>query len=83
MDKEWVIAGKVKGTLPEIGKTYEIRDVRKGTYTGRIMNVRGEFADVEVTDGLPRFAGFESRLAYDGELTIRAGLVYLIEKHPE
>lgn len=82
MDKNWVIARQPDNAIPVIGQEYEIRDSRKGTFNGKILNVRGEFADVEVTSGVPHFAGFASKLAYDGYLSIRAGFVYLIALEP-
>lgn len=82
MDTNWVIARQPDTAIPAIGQEYEIRDSRKGTFTGKILNVRGEFADVEVTSGVPHFAGFESKLAYEGYLSIRAGLCYLIAVEP-
>lgn len=35
----------------ETGKPYKIRHSRKGTFFGRLISIRGEWADVEVTRG--------------------------------
>lgn len=75
----WVIARKPDGEVPIVGKEYEIRDSRHGTYSGRILNVRGAWAAVEVTQGQPRFASLGHKVSYNGTVTIRDSLVYLIE----
>ncbi len=36
MDKNWVIAGHPTDAQPIVGTIYEIRDARKGTFTGRV-----------------------------------------------
>lgn len=76
----WVIAGKPDGEIPIVRQEYEIRDSRKGTFSGRILSVRESFADVEVTGGTPRFRSVAYNASYDGVVSIRDTLVYLIEK---
>lgn len=36
----------------EVGKTYRITHTRKGTFTGRVLSNDGEWAEIEVTDGV-------------------------------
>ncbi len=82
MDKNgWVIAGKPDGELPVIDAVYEIRDSRKGTFTGRIISIRGEFADVEVLNDGIRWASNENRVfnSNPDTVSILDSLVYLIE----
>jgi hypothetical protein len=78
MKESWVIAGEPKEAVPQIGQEYEVRDSRKGTFRAKVLEVDGIMAAVEVTDGAPRFASLGARLEYEGRLTIRAGMVYLI-----
>jgi len=82
MDKKgWVISGKPDGELPIIGAVYEIRDSRKGTFTGRIISISGNFADVEVIEGKIHWASTENKI-FDSNpdvVSIRDSLVYLIE----
>jgi hypothetical protein len=80
MDTNWVIAGKPADAVPVVGQEYKIRDSWKGTFSGRILTVTGEWADVEVTKGKPRFISMDRRLGYNGQISIRACLVYLIEQ---
>jgi hypothetical protein len=80
VDKNWVIAGKPDDAVPTVGREYEIRDRRKGTFSGRILAVNGEWAEVEVTKGKPYFMSLDYKLGYNGFVSIRAGLVYLIEQ---
>ena len=78
---DWVIAGKMKGAVPEVGKKYEIRDERKGTFDGVILEVIDSFATVEVVDGKVHWASNERRI-FDPNpetVSIRDTLVYLIE----
>lgn len=82
MDTNWVIARQPDNAVPVVGQEYEIRDSRKGTFCGKILNVHGEFADVEVTEGSPKFRSLDFKLQYSGYVSIRAGLVYLIELEP-
>lgn len=85
MDKNWVIA-RQPNAIPQVGKVYQIRDSRKGTFTGRILSVRGEWASVERLKG-DIFWASKERNIFDGPrpdtVDIRAGLVYLIELEPE
>lgn len=85
----WVIAGKENGALPEVGRVYEVRSSRKGTFSGRVLEVRDDFADFEVTEGRARFISTENRISDNlregrGEaqvVTVRDSLVLLIEVH--
>lgn len=79
MEDKWIIAGKPDGEEPKVGTVYEIRDSRKGTFWGKIINVRDNFADVEVTKGKPEFISDAYKMSYSGYCSIRSGLCYLIE----
>jgi len=83
-ENTWVIAGKPDDAIPTEGAIYEIRDCRKGTFTGRIITVREEFADVEVLSGKIHWASRENKIfdANPEVVGIRASLVYLIEQEP-
>ena len=37
--------------VPEVGKTYKINHVRKGEFSGKVLKVRGVWADVELVAG--------------------------------
>lgn len=39
---------------PEIGKTYRIEHSRKGSFTGKVTAINGEWIDVEITAGKAR-----------------------------
>lgn len=77
----WVIARKPPGTVPEVGKVYEVRDSRKGTYTVEITAINGEWATGNVLMGEIHWASKENRLFNSNPetTTLRAPLVYLIE----
>jgi hypothetical protein len=75
MDGEtWVIKGAPAGALPEVGREYEITDSRKGTFAGKVLEVNGDFAKVEVTKGKPKFMSAGYRDSYDGIVSVRASL---------
>lgn len=78
----WVIAGKPDSAVLEIGTVYDIHDARKGTFTGRVISVHGEFAQVEVLEGKIHWASNENRILNSSPETvsIRASLVYLTER---
>lgn len=79
----WVIAGQPEDAIPVIGDVYEIRDSRKGTFTGRIIAIRGIWADVERLIGSIYWASNEYNLCVGPRpdiVTIRDSLAYLIEK---
>lgn len=78
-EETWVIRGQPEGTAPVVGHLYEIRDSRKGTFNGKVVEVAGNTATIEVTEGEPRFASLDYRLGYNGLVKIRASLAYLIE----
>ena len=75
----WVIASKPDDAIPEIGKLYEIRHSRKGIFYGKVVRVEGGWADVDVVEGKPKFISWDAKLSYDGQVTVRDSLVYLIE----
>jgi hypothetical protein len=87
----WVIHGKGYGAVPEVGKVYQVRHSRKGAFTGRILSVRGEWADVEVVGGKARLTSDTANIIdklreLRGEaqvVTIRDRLSYLIEIEPD
>ena len=85
MNTNWVIAGQPDGATPIIGNIYEIRHSRKGTFTGRIMSVDGEWAKVERLEGEIHWASVEYNLLVGSKpevVSIRACLSYLIELEP-
>ena len=61
MDK-WIIANEKDDAIPEIGKIYEIRHSRKGTFIGKIVSVSGSFAKVEILNGEIKWASKENRI---------------------
>ncbi len=72
---QWVVAG---GGKPEVGKEYEVRHSRKGTFRIRVKAIRGEWMDGEVTDGVAK-AVMRYNVAEEGDpITIRDTLSYLI-----
>ena len=81
MSKNWVIARKPDSAVPAVGRLYEIRDSRKGTFIGRIVDVNGNIARVEVVSGEIHWASRENRIfnASPDLVNICARLVYLIE----
>jgi len=79
----WVIAGKPDDSIPIVGQEYEVRHSRKGTFTGCILRILRDWAWIRVTEGEPRFASFGSRLDYDGIVSVRDSLTYLIEIETE
>jgi hypothetical protein len=48
---EHVVAG---GGVLEVGKTYEVRNQRKGTFTGRITKIAGEWVSIKITSGVAK-----------------------------
>jgi len=85
MNKNWVIARQPEDATPIVGRIYEIRDVRKGTFTGRIISVNGEWAKVERLEGTIHWCSVTNNLLSGPRpdaVTIRAGLAYLIELEP-
>jgi hypothetical protein len=78
---DWVIAGKDAGAIPEIGKVYEIRDKRKGTFVGRVLSVTDVFARVEVISGEIKWLSMGNKLLNPNPETvsIRDVLCYLVE----
>jgi len=81
MSENWVIARKPDGTVPTVGQVYEIRDSRKGTFTGRIIDDSGYWARVEVLAVKIHWASKENHIFNRNPdvVNIRASLVYLIE----
>ena len=76
---DWKIAREPDGSLPEVGKEYEIRHSRKGTFTGRVLGVHDGFAEVEITGGEPRHVSREAAQVDVGDcISIRDTLSYLI-----
>lgn len=76
----WKIAGRPDG-IPIVNEVYEIRDIRKGTFVGRILCVREEFADVERIDGNIYWASYTHQMIHGSlpkQVSIRDTLVYLI-----
>jgi hypothetical protein len=80
-NEHWVIAGKSNDAQPKVGKVYEIRDRRKGTFTGRIISIGHPFATVEVLEGEIHWVSNENRMfnANPKTVGIRCSLCYLIE----
>ncbi len=62
---------------PEVGKTYIVRDSRKGTFTMRVTSVDGEWATGIITKGIAR-AIMAYNIRYEGDtVTVRDVLCYL------
>jgi hypothetical protein len=83
--EQWVIAGKPDDAQPEIGKTYKIRDSRKGIFFGRVLTIHHPFATVEVLKGKIKWLSMENNLFNPNPETvsIRCSLCYLIEQEEE
>jgi hypothetical protein len=74
-DGEWVVAG---GGKPEVGKEYEVRHSRKGTFRIVVREIRGEWIDGTVVDGVAK-AVMTYNVAHEGDsITIRDTMSYLI-----
>jgi len=78
----WVVAGKPKGTPPVVGELYEIRDIRKGTFNAKVLEVSDPFATVEVFEGKPKFLSLDYKLNYNGIVSVRSSLAYFISLKP-
>lgn len=79
---DWIVAGKPNGYLPEVGKLYEIRHSRKGTFTGKLLSIDGEWADIEIVRGVAR-AIMDYNIKYEGEkVTIRDVHSFFTEVEP-
>jgi hypothetical protein len=76
--ENWVIKGEPAGALPEVGREYEITDSRKGTFAGKVLEVNGDFAKVDVTKGKPKFMSAGFRDSYDGIVSVRASLATFV-----
>lgn len=77
----WKIAEEPDGAVPIVGEVYQIQDVRKGTFIGKIISVSGEFAEVKRIEGTIHWASFTHSVLYGSqpkEVSIRDTLVYLI-----
>ena len=82
MSDGWVIAGKPQGALPEVGKVYEVRHSRKGTFTIRCTGLAGQWLNGVVTSGVAK-AAMTYNVRYEGEeISIRDVHSYLIEVSP-
>lgn len=78
-DATWVIAGKPPGTLPEIGKVYEVRHSRKGNFVMRATKVSDEWLTGVILDGVAG-AIMEDNVRDEGEeVSVRNTLCYLNE----
>lgn len=77
----WVIAGKPMGTVPEVGKTYEVRHSRKGTLTIKVQALKDEWVTGELISGKERLMSSESTPKEPGEsITLRDVHCYLLER---
>lgn len=71
----WVVQG---GGKLEVGKEYEVRHSRKGTFRMRIDSVSGEWASGEITHGTAN-AMMNHNVKDKGEsITVRDVLCYFI-----
>jgi hypothetical protein len=78
MSGAWVIAGEKKGVAPTIGKFYELRHSRKGTFKVQVNEVSGEWATCTIVEGVAR-AAMSYNVKYEGdELQVRDTLSYWI-----
>lgn len=81
----WLVQGEPEGAPPTVGSVYEVRDVRKGTFIGRILSVSGEWADVERIEGKIRWLSIENNYLggnYPDAVSIRASLCELVPQQP-
>ena len=81
MNKDsWVVNGQAEGVPPIVGQEYEIHCSRKGTFSGKVLEINGDFATIEVTDGQPHFISIDYKLGYNGIVNVRNSLAYFIPK---
>lgn len=65
--------------MPQVGKTYEIRHSRKGTFIGVVKEISGEWADVEITNGIAK-AVMDYNVREAGEtIRVRDSMTYWTE----
>jgi hypothetical protein len=76
---DWRIAGKPKGTLPEIGKKYKVIHTRKGEFWMRATAVSGEWLTGTITDGIARAVLYYNEREEGEEITVRDTLCTLVE----
>lgn len=75
---QWVIAGTVAGTLPAVGALYEVRNERKGTFTGQVKSVDGEWLTLLIKRDTAKTLP-PSNVRDEGErITVRDVHTYLI-----
>lgn len=68
------------GKTLEVGKTYEVRNQRKGTFSMRVASIDGEWITGEVVDGVAK-AIMSYNVKEEGEsVTVRSCHSYFIEK---
>lgn len=78
----WVIAGKPKGALPEVGHVYNVAHSRKGNLTIRVTRVNGEWLTGILLSDVAK-AVLRYNVRYQGdEITVRDVHSYLVEASP-
>ena len=74
----WVIAGQGRISPPVVGKLYELRHSRKGTFTVQVKSVNGEWATCTIVEGVAK-AIMSYNVKYEGEeISVRDTLSYWI-----
>ena len=74
----WVIAGQKGISPPVVGKRYELRHSRKGTFTVQVVSVNGEWAVCTIIEGVAK-AIMSYNVKYEGEeISVRDTLSYWI-----
>lgn len=78
-NSEHVVAG---GGTPQVGKEYEVRNERKGTFTMRITQLDGEWITGTITHGVAK-AVMRYNVRDEGEsVTVRDCQSYFIPVEP-
>lgn len=76
----WVIEGRSKDSLPEVGKTYEVRHSRKGTFVMTVTALDGIWLTGTIVDGISK-ALLDYNVRETGEeIAVRNSLCYLIPR---
>jgi hypothetical protein len=73
----WKISGQPDGSLPVVGQSYRVAHSRKGTFTGTLKSVDGEWADFEITKGRAQAILPENEVETGEIVTVRDSLCHL------
>lgn len=72
---DWRVDGG-EGVPPKVGSQYLVQHSRKGNFTGKIISVNDEFAEIEITDGEAKSASNKRRAG--AWVTVRAAQCRLV-----